>query len=444
VVNRLLNVVALLTLVGLLPTTARGEDWPEYRGKGRQGIWHETGVIKRVPADGLPVVWRTPVKGGFSGPSVADGRVFITDFEQKENFQGTERLIALDEASGRILWTREWPADYAKTHVTYMPWGGSGATPTVDGDRVYYLGRTGHLVAVDVKTGMELWSKQYIDEYKIALDAWGAASVPIVEENLLIGLVGQQAGTVAWDKFTGKEVWRAAPYKGMHGTAPPIVITAGGVRQVIVWNTEALVSLNAQTGAIYWQVPFVAYSGTNPAAPVYIAPYLLISNFTFGSMLMKLDEKTPTATEIWRGKGENELDTDGLHSLLSQPIIKDGHIYGICSYGQARCLRLSDGQRLWETQEITKERARFANAHLVRNGDWFYITNDRGEFIIARLTPEGVQEISRTPLLKPTLQPYNRRQLGVISWAHPAYANKRMYMRNDEEIVCFSLEEPHK
>lgn len=433
-----------ITILLSASSAMHAEDWPEYRGKGRQGIWNETGIIEKLPAGGLPVVWRTPIKGGFGGPSVAGGRVFVTDFELKERLQGTERLIALDDATGRILWTREWPADYAKAKVTNMPHGGSGTTPTVDGDRVYYLGRTGHLVALNVKDGEELWSKRYAAEYKVELDAWGAASAPIVEGNLLIGLVGQGAGVVAWNKRTGQEVWRAAPYKGMHGTAPPIAIDAGGVRQLIVWNPEALVSLNPSTGAIYWQQPFVAYQGTNPAPPTYSAPYLFISNFTFGSMLMKLNEKAPTATMVWKGKGQNEVDTEGLHALLSQPMIHDGHIYGVCSYGQARCLRLPTGERVWETQEITKERARFAMAHLVRNGDRFFITNDRGEILIGRLTPEGFQQISRAPLLKPTLEPYNRRQLGVISWAHPAYANKRIYMRNDEEIVCFSLAEPRK
>ena len=431
--------VAAAALVAVLQSVSSAEDWPEYRGRGRQGVWTETGIVETLPAGGLPVLWRTPVKQGFSGPAVANGRVFLTDFDQTGNLRGTERLLALDEKTGTVLWTRAWPADYARSKVTNMPHGGPGATPTVDGDRVYVLGRTGNLMVMKVTSGEPLWSVDYVKTYGVELDPWGAASAPIVEGNLVIGLVGSKVGVVAWDKLTGKEAWRAAPFQGMHGTAPPIAITAGGVRQLIVWNPQALVSLNPATGTIYWQQAFEAYQGTNPAPPVYSAPHLLISNFTFGSMLMKLDETTPTATMVWKGKGANEIDTDGLHALLSQPVISGDYIYGICSYGQARCLRLGTGERVWETQEVTKERARFSMAHLVRNGDRYFITNDRGEIIIGRLTPDGFAQISRAPLLKPTLEPYNRRQLGAIAWAHPAYANKHIYVRNDEEIVSFSL-----
>ena len=432
-------VATALVMIG--STAIRAEDWPEYRGRGRQGIWNETGIIEKLPEGGLTVLWRTPVKAGFSGPAVANGRVFVTDFDQSGSSRGIERVLALDEKTGRVLWTHEWPVDYSRAKISNMNHGGPGTTPTVDGDRVYVLGRTGVLVALNVKTGEILWTKDYIKDYKTELDPWGAASAPIVEGNLLIALVGGEPGArvVAFDKVTGKEIWRAISFEGMHGTAPPILINAGGTRQLIIWHPWAVVSLNPATGQIYWEVPFEAYQGTNPAPPVYSPPYLLISNFTFGSMLMKLDDKKPAATMVWKGKGSNEIDTDGLHALMSQPIIKDGHIYGICSFGQLRCLRLDTGERVWETQVVTAERARFATAHIVRNGDRFFITNDHGELMIARLTPEGYQEISRMQLIKPTMEPYNRRQLGVITWAHPAYANRNLYVRNDEEIICFSL-----
>ena len=124
------------TILAAASAAIHAEDWPEYRGKGRQGVWNETGIIDKLPEGGPVVVWRTPVKAGFSGPAVANGRVFLTDFDQKERLRGTERLLGLDEKTGRVLWTREWPPDYAKSKVTKMPHGRPGATPTVEGDRV--------------------------------------------------------------------------------------------------------------------------------------------------------------------------------------------------------------------------------------------------------------------------------------------------------------------
>ena len=124
-----------------LTSAAWAEDWPEWRGKERLGVWNETGIVEKFPADGLKVEWRTPIRGGYSGPSVAAGRVYVTDFLPKEKKSGTERALCLDEKSGKVLWAHEWEADYAG--VSYEV--GPRATPTVDGDRVFVLGARGIL-----------------------------------------------------------------------------------------------------------------------------------------------------------------------------------------------------------------------------------------------------------------------------------------------------------
>jgi outer membrane protein assembly factor BamB len=157
-------------------------------------------------------------------------------------------------------------------------------------------------------------------------------------------------------------------------------------------------------------------------------------------MLLKLDEQKPQADMVWKGKSKSEIDTDGLHALISTPVIVGESVYGVCSYGQFRCLDLRTGSRVWETLEVTKEKARWATGFLVKNGDRFFINNDRGELIIAKLSPDGYQEISRTPLIKPTTRVGNRRELGVVNWSHPAYANRQILARNDEEILSASME----
>src|SRR5207245_7790675 len=84
------------------------EDWPEWRGKGRLGVWNEAGVLEKFPDTGLRIEWRVPVHTGFSGPAVSGGRVFLTDFSAVSRFKGRERALCLDEKTGKILWTREW------------------------------------------------------------------------------------------------------------------------------------------------------------------------------------------------------------------------------------------------------------------------------------------------------------------------------------------------
>jgi outer membrane protein assembly factor BamB len=166
---------------------------------------------------------------------------------------------------------------------------------------------------------------------------------------------------------------------------------------------------------------------------------LFFSTFYDGPMMLKLDDKKPGASILWKGKSDSEIQTDGLHAVITTPVIIGDHIYGICSYGQFRCLIAKNGERVWESQAVTKERSRWASAQMVRNGDRLFINNDRGELIIVKPSPTGYQEISRTELIKPTSPPQNRRQLVNVNWMFPAYANKHIYARNDEEIICASL-----
>jgi outer membrane protein assembly factor BamB len=167
------------------------EDWPEWRGKGRSGIWTESGILDKFPEKGLTVAWRTPIHGGFAGPAVAAGRVFVTDFKRSAGKKGIERALCLDEKSGRVLWAREWDADYQG--ISYD--NGPRATPTVDGDRVYVLGASGKLFCLNVRTGAVIWQKDYVKDYGTQMPAWGISSAPL----LLAAAVPGQPGHVADD-----------------------------------------------------------------------------------------------------------------------------------------------------------------------------------------------------------------------------------------------------
>ena len=412
------------------------EDWPEFRGKGRMGVWNETGILEQFPADGLQVRWRVPIKPGYSSPSVADGRIFLTDRTIIDGNDGTERAFALEEATGRLLWEVEWEADYRG-----ILWpNGPRATPTVDGDRVYVLGATGVLHCLYVETGAIHWKRDYIEEFGADVTAFGIASPPLVVGSRLIALVGgEDALVVAFDKVTGKELWRSIEALSDPGMGHPLLIEAGGVQQVIIWGPTALYSVNPETGDVYWQEPFRAMPPMSIPVPVFTGKYLLVTNFYTGSLLMELSDTEPTATLVWKGASSSEIETDTLHSVIGTPVILGDHIYGTCSYGQLRCLRLATGERLWESQEVTQERARWASAFIVPNGDRLFISNDRGELIIARFTPEGYEEIDRTKLITPTSPPGVRRKLGQVSVVHPAFANQHIYMRNDEELISYSM-----
>ena len=456
--RRTLAWLAALLTIGA--ASMHADDWPEFRGKDRRGVWNETGILDSFPEDGLIIRWRTPVKAGYAGPAVADGRVFVTDFShglftdrdpldrRVVRRSGTERVLALDEQTGRVLWTRDWEANYAG--VLYD--NGPRATPTVDGDRVYIQGTIGMLLCLDVETGEIIWQKDFAKDYGVNMVTWGwpwgYSSAPVIDGPRLIAMVAGEpdAKVVAFDKMTGEEIWRALPSNSRFvtsdvgiGVAQPIIVSAGGTRQLIIWQPQAVVSLDPTTGKIYWEQPFTVAGEHTVATPVHSGSLLFLSTFVNGPLMLSLDDEQPGASVLWKGKSDSEILTDGLHAVIATPVIQDGYIYGICSYGQFRGLNAKTGQRIWETQTVTKERARWASGFIVRNGDRYFINNDRGELIIAKLSPQGYEEIGRTELIAPTTRPGNRRELKFVHWSHPAYANNHIYARNDEEIISASL-----
>ncbi|MGE0394482.1 MAG: PQQ-binding-like beta-propeller repeat protein [Vicinamibacterales bacterium] len=449
--------VLAAVVVGLLGAPAFAEDWPEIRGVGRRGVWNETGILDTFPKDGLPVVWRAAVKQGYAGPAVADGRAFVTDFSSdadgadgaeglggsRPRLTGTERAIALDERTGRVLWTQRWPANYGG-----IIWAnGPRATPTVDGSRVFVLGAAGQLLALNVESGEVLWRRDYARDFGVDRRHWawdyGFAGSPIIDGPRLICFVGGPKGAmvVALDKATGREVWRALQ-PGLHidlGVSQPIIITAGGVRQLVVWLTDGVFSLDPATGKTHWQQGWLAENSMTAPTPVFDGTRLFFTNFYTGSLMLALDPKRAAARLLWKGKGASEIDTDALHGVVTTPVIIGDYIYGICSYGQFRCLRASTGERIWESQALVGERARWASAQIVRNGDRLFVNTDQGDLVIVQPDPSGYKELGRTPLIRPTSPPYNRRKLERVNWSHPAYANRRIYARNDEEIIAVSL-----
>ena len=423
------------------------EDWAQWRGAERLAVWHETGIVESFPDAGLQVKWRAPIRSGWAGPAVADGRVYVPDWLEdpdSRTLDGTERLVALDEETGDVLWTHEWPTSYRMLQVSYAI--GPRATPTVDGDRVYVVGAAGDLRCVDVATGELIWSKNYIDDYDTSVATWGVSSAPLVDGERLIAIVGGEpdALVVAFDKHTGEELWRSLDVVGEMGYGQPVIYEAGGVRQLIIWHPAALASLNPETGEVYWEEPWEVGMGMSVATPVQGDNYLLVSQFYNGSMMMRLDTDRPSASMLWKGASRSEMpdETDGLHSLITTPIVSGDRIYGVGSYGELRGLDASTGERLWMSGEMTAQ-ARWGTAYMVRNADRYFVATDDGYLIIADFTPEGYVERDRTMLLEPTSHSgygpqrfYDR----LVNWSHPAFANRHVVQRNDNEVVRFSLD----
>jgi outer membrane protein assembly factor BamB len=448
--------LALALLAGSSAPTTRADDWPQWLGPQRDGVWRESGILKAFPKEGPKIRWRYPVGMGYSGPAVAGGKVFVTDRLldkgaenpesgfSRELVAGKERILCLEEATGKLVWKHEYPCTY---EISYPA--GPRATPLVAGGKVYTLGAMGDLLCLDANKGKVLWSKNIPREYKTVVPLWGYAASPLLDGDRLICLVGGAGSTVAaFHKDTGKELWKALSARGI-GYCPPVIFKAGGKRQLIIWQPEALVSLNPADGSVYWSEKWNVRADLTIPTPRKDGDFLFLTSFYNGSMLLKLARDEPKATVVWKGKrfkarpgDEEPRRTDGLHSIMSTPVIKDGYVYGVCSYGQLRCLKEATGQRVWDTLAATGGKLmRWATVFIVAHGDRCFLLNDQGDLIIARLTPERYREISRAHVLDPTntMARWGGNNDRRVLWSHPAFAGKAMFARNDKELVCVSL-----
>ncbi|MEM1071027.1 MAG: PQQ-binding-like beta-propeller repeat protein [Planctomycetota bacterium] len=415
----------------------QADDWPQWMGPKRDNVWRETGVMKKFPEAGPKVLWRAPVAGGYAGPAVVGERVFVTDYVTTDNvkienfsrdeFTGTERVLCLDAKSGSVIWKHEYPVTYG---ISYPA--GPRCTPTVEGGMVYTLGAEGQLFCFKAATGEIVWSRDLKDQYKTKSALWGYASHPLIDGDKLICIVGGEGShAVAFNKTTGEEIWKTLT-STEQGYSPPVIFEAAGVRQLILLYPDAIAAVNPETGKPYWSVDYEASNGSVIMTPIRSGNLLFAAGYSNKNLLLELGTESPSADVLWR----DEVKT-AISPVNVQPFLKGDHVYGFHQGGELMCMELKTGKRLWSSNEpLSSKRPKgTGTAFIVQNEDLFWLFNEMGELIIADLTPEGYKEIDRAKVIEPTNVAFGRK----VVWCPPAYADKKVFIRNDNECICVDL-----
>ena len=438
--------ITLFILIGLTfcqPIT-RADDWPGWFGPQRDGVWREKGILKSFPEDGPKVLWRTKIHRGYAGPAVASGKVFIMDRKipdlsatpanpfARGQIPGNERLACIDAETGKLIWEKTYDCPYTISYAA-----GPRTTPLIENNRVYSLGAEGNLICSKTENGKEIWSADLNEMTGSKTPTWGFSAAPMIHGELLICLAaGDGSVALALNKMTGKEKWRALSAKEP-GYAPPVIITHGGKKLLIIWHPEAANALDPETGKLIWRVPWKLRFGLSVSTPQLVGDILYFSSFYNGSMALELQDEGPPEI-LWRTEKESEKRTEHLHGIMNTAVIADGYLYGACSYGEFRCLELKSGKRIWESLAPVglKRPTRWGTVFVTPHEERYFLFSENGELAIAGLSPEGYRETSRAKIIEPNGLDMRQRK---IVWSHPAYAMRSCFVRNDTELIRVSL-----
>ena len=410
-------------IIALAGSALRAEDWPQWRGVNRDGVWHEAEALIGEKGGGMPVLWRVAAGPGWSSPIIADGRVYLTDVEMKPP-ESIERVRCFDEITGEVLWTHGIRRVYPDWALQPGQENGPTATPVLADGRLYTIGPFGDAACLDAVTGKPVWERALGKDYEIK--EMSVRGSPLIEGGRLILAIGGKPGAclLALDKATGKEVWHALD-EDIHNSSP-IAITAAGRRQIVIWTQQSVSALNPVNGAVLWRERLLTDSNNGTSTPVWDQDRLLISGLMF-----KLGTNKPGASVIWP-------DTRSLsHRVLSNtstPLLIRDLIFSARSAGALVCLDAKTGKELWSREGVTSKGSGAA-IHLTANGGTVLLYNDQGEVIRARLSAAGYEEISRATILEPDL-PFGGRK---VAWSAASYANGKVFARSHRELVCATL-----
>ena len=380
--------------------TAPAADWPCWRGPDRNGISGEKGLDFASLKGGGDVLWTAEVGKGYSSVSVSRGRAFTMGSDGER-----ERVIALDEATGRMLWDESWPR---KPSGGYP---GPRATPVTDGTNVYAIGQFGDVVALDAATGRTVWKANLEADLGTQLPTWQYSGSPVIHGPLLLVNAGDGGG--ALNRSNGRKAWASKP--GVCGYATPVVFALDGRDLVAIFGEKALVVADAKTGAEYLRRPWETEYDINAADPVFDAGRLLASSgYRTGTSL--LDVRRQPSRVLWESKA--------LRAQFSSAVKIDGAVYGIdgnAGHGELVCLDLETGRERW--------RSGTGFGSLIAADGRLIVLNEKGELIVAAADPAAFREEARARVLK-----------GGVAWTPPALANGRLYARNDGgALVCLRL-----
>ena len=380
--------------------------WTDLLGPLRNGEYTELPIRTSWPAGGLTPLWKQPVGGGYASFVIAHDRAFT--IEQR----GSEEVVAAyDVATGRELWTSEWPSFFQET----MGGDGPRATPTWSDGFVYALGAQGELRSLDEATGQVRWRTNILEDAGARNITWGMSASPLVVDDTVVVLPGGPNGrsVAAYDRETGKIAWTALDDRTAYSS--PMLVTLAGVRQLLVLTAERLAGLTPDGGRVLWEYPWTTYNDITVAQPLLLGSgrVFISSGYGVGAAVVEVSASGDrfSVREVWRN--------NRMKNRFSSSVLHEGFVYGLDESILA-CIDPATGELRWKGGRYGYGQVMLASGHLV-------VLTEDGDLALVRATPERHEELVRFPVLNGK------------TWNHLAMAGGYLLVRNLAEMAAFDV-----
>lgn len=385
---------------------SRRSYWTNYRGPARDGRYDESQIRTNWPAEGLPLLWKQPIGGGYASFVVAEGIAFTIEQRRSQ-----EIVAAYDVETGRELWTHGSDAEFRES----MGGDGPRATPTWEAGRLWALGAEGDLRCFDAKTGKLNWSKNILRDNGADNLQWGMSGAPLIVDDKVVVLPGGRSGksVVAYNKLTGAPVWKSL--NDTQAYVSPMLVTLAGRRQILVETANRVVGLAPEDGSLLWETSWNTDMGINCSQPIVIDANRIFLSSGYGKGAALVEVTTGGNGLIARKVWENS----SMKNKFNSSVLYEGNVYGL-DEGILTCVDAKTGDRRWKGGRYGYGQLILANGHLV-------VISDAGELALVKASPDKHTEVAKFAAIEGK------------TWNYPAIADGRLLVRNQTQMACFDL-----
>ena len=382
-------------------------DWANWRGPDYNGISAEKDWDPMKIKEDVEPLWRASIGTGFSTISVSNGRVYAmgnTGVKGEDESKHADVVFCFDAETGKEIWKHTYPQRLDPKYYE----GGTLASVTVEGGKVYTISKDGEAFCLDAEKGKVIWHKSFMKGLGFKRTTWGQSGSPLIIDNLVIYNVGGKG--IALNKKDGSVVWESGKAPSGYATAVPFM--AGGQKCIALFGFKDIIGLVAATGKELWRYPWKTKHDVNAADPIIVGDMIFVSSgYGEGCGLLKI--QGGKVSEVWRNKN--------IRNKMNGCVLWEGYIYGVDEGGELRCLDYKTGRLVWAQKEFGQGSLMLADGKLI-------VLGEKGNLVIAEPTPDGYKVISKANILS------------FKCWSVPVLANGRIYARNaNGDMVCLDV-----